>query len=271
MQADGTSEAESGNWDLGFDMDFPSWDLEVDADGDGQFEQWQRFDLNNTARYQAKWNFDKGDWDEEAWDADGNPIPEDLYIPEFDRQVQDATVTHLREMGAQFDPSFVEWTWINGPEGPVPVPGSAVITTPRLSGASPVPNPFPSFFPQATELRAIVGVADGPVMDIGAGFGPLIIPLLPPVVPQPSFQIAGSYAHTQPGVQSEVYVEISGNPGDQVETTLFGGSVLGSRDQSGTIGEDGLLRLTWVIDRFATYTVQGTVEAEPFSVVVDVK
>lgn len=85
------------------------------------------------------------------------------------------------------------------------------------------------------------------------------------------FSVSGSFAHTQPGVQSEVYVDIRGEPGASVSATLSGPGVKGSSSKSGTIGADGRLRLTWTIDQFGSYTASGTVGGQSFSTSINVQ
>jgi tetratricopeptide (TPR) repeat protein len=85
------------------------------------------------------------------------------------------------------------------------------------------------------------------------------------------FNVAGSYAHTQPGVQSEVYLSVTGTAGELVEATLNGPGVLGAAVQSGAIGADGKLTLTWAIDQTGNYTVSGTVGGKSFNVAVIVQ
>jgi len=83
--------------------------------------------------------------------------------------------------------------------------------------------------------------------------------------------VSGSYAHTQPGVQSEVYLEIQGPAGAVAQFTLNGPGILGSSSQLGTIGDNGRLRLTWVINQFGNYTASGTVNGQTFSVTINVQ
>ena len=83
--------------------------------------------------------------------------------------------------------------------------------------------------------------------------------------------VSGSYAHTQPGVQSEVYLDILGPAGSVAQFTLSGPGILGSSSQSGTIGDNGRLRLTWVINQFGKYTASGTVNGQTFNITINVQ
>lgn len=83
--------------------------------------------------------------------------------------------------------------------------------------------------------------------------------------------VNGSYAHTQPGVQSEVYLDIQGPAGATAQFTLSGPGVIGSSSQSGSIGNDGRLRLTWVINQFGNYSASGTVNGQTFSATINVQ
>ena len=74
-----------------------------------------------------------------------------------------------------------------------------------------------------------------------------------------------SFAHTMPGVQSEVYLDILGPPGADVTVTLTGPGVISTATLSGTTGSDGRIRLTWVINRLGVYMQSGTVGETPIS------
>jgi tetratricopeptide (TPR) repeat protein len=83
--------------------------------------------------------------------------------------------------------------------------------------------------------------------------------------------VSGSFAHTNPGVSSEVYLHVSGSPGTTVEAAISGPGVQGTAERSGTIGEDGQASFTWTIDSYGTYTINGTVGGQSFSVDVNVE
>jgi hypothetical protein len=70
-----------------------------------------------------------------------------------------------------------------------------------------------------------------------------------------------SFAHTRPGVSSEVYLEVQGPAGAQVRITLTGPGVASAAQQTATIPDGGSLKLTWTINRFGAYTVTGAVGA----------
>lgn len=84
-------------------------------------------------------------------------------------------------------------------------------------------------------------------------------------------QISASYAHTQPGVESEVYLDVTGPAGTRVEATLAGKGVAGEPLQRGVIGEGGTLRLTWRITRYGEYYAHGKAGGHLFNSEVDVQ
>jgi hypothetical protein len=70
--------------------------------------------------------------------------------------------------------------------------------------------------------------------------------------------ISASFAHTNPGVSSEIYVDIENlTPGTPVDLTLTGPGVVGSANRAGVVGADGTLRLTWTIDAYGAYGING--------------
>ena len=79
-----------------------------------------------------------------------------------------------------------------------------------------------------------------------------------------------SFVHTQPGVESEVHVDIQAAPGASVVATLSGPGLITAGQQSGAPGDDGTLRLTWRINQFGTYSVSGTEGGAAFSDSVNV-
>jgi tetratricopeptide (TPR) repeat protein len=84
-------------------------------------------------------------------------------------------------------------------------------------------------------------------------------------------QVSGSYAHTQPGEQSEIYLNVQGAEGQSVSATASGPGLLDTASQSATIGADGNLRLAWVIDQLGSYTISGTIDGQSFSVTIKVE
>jgi hypothetical protein len=73
-----------------------------------------------------------------------------------------------------------------------------------------------------------------------------------------------TYAHVQPGVYSEVYLDVEGAPGQAVTAELTGPGVISSRAMDGKTDSSGKLHLTWKINMYGTYSVQGMVDAEAF-------
>ena len=80
-----------------------------------------------------------------------------------------------------------------------------------------------------------------------------------------------TFTHTVPGVQSEVYLAVTGAPSTAVSATLSGPAVVGASAQTGTTDATGRLRLTWVITQFGTYSASGTVGGAPISAQVSVQ
>jgi len=66
-----------------------------------------------------------------------------------------------------------------------------------------------------------------------------------------------SFAHVKPGEYSEVYMDITGEPGTAVSATLTGPAVEQGK-ASGTIGSNGKTRLTWRIYQYGPYKASGT-------------
>ena len=91
----------------------------------------------------------------------------------------------------------------------------------------------------------------------------------PAPTPTPTAQL--TFEHTQPGVQSEVYLTLTGTPGAEVSATLTGPAVKSAATQSGTTDEFGELRLTWTITQFGTYRAAGTLGGAPISAQVEVR
>lgn len=80
-----------------------------------------------------------------------------------------------------------------------------------------------------------------------------------------------TFAHTQPGVQSEVYLDVQAGPGAPVSATLTGPAVVGAQTRTGTTDAAGRLRMTWVITQFGSYRATGTVGGAPISAQVEVR
>ena len=80
-----------------------------------------------------------------------------------------------------------------------------------------------------------------------------------------------SFAHTQPEVQSEVYLDIQVQAGTSVTATLTGPGVVGSGQQSATAATGGQVRLTWTVNVFGAYAVNGTAGASAFNASVQVQ
>ena len=73
-----------------------------------------------------------------------------------------------------------------------------------------------------------------------------------------------TYVHVQPGVYSEVYLDVEGAPGQAVTAELTGPGVISVAAMDGLTDSSGKLRLTWKINLLGTYSVKGTVAAEAF-------
>ena len=74
-----------------------------------------------------------------------------------------------------------------------------------------------------------------------------------------------SFQPTQPGFQTEVYLDIQAQPGAAVSATLSGPGIVGLIVQSAIVGSIGQVRLTWTIIVFGDYSVSGTAEGSSFS------
>jgi hypothetical protein len=73
-----------------------------------------------------------------------------------------------------------------------------------------------------------------------------------------------SFAHVQPGVYSEVYLDVEGAPGQAVTAALTGPGVVSVAALDGKTDASGKLRLTWQINMYGTYSVKGMVDTEAF-------
>ena len=93
----------------------------------------------------------------------------------------------------------------------------------------------------------------------------------PTATATPTFRVAMTYAHTQPGVESEVYLHVWGAPGTEVEAQLTGPHVISEPFQTGVIDETGMLTITWRIGLFGTYVSFGMVGEEDFQISITVQ
>ena len=129
---------------------------------------------------------------------------------------------------------------------PVPTPTRTSSATPTPSAlvptgtpvATPTPTPTP-FVPTSSASASTSGAA--------------------------SLMATLSFAHTQPGVQSEVYLEIQVQQGRVVTASLRGPGIVGAATQTTTAGYGGQVRLTWTINAFGEYSVSGTTGTSSFS------
>ncbi len=80
-----------------------------------------------------------------------------------------------------------------------------------------------------------------------------------------------SFEHTEPGVFSTVFLDITGEPGATVEAILTGPAVAGTPTREITLESDGTGRIQWQINRFGTYLVTGSVDGKKISDSVTVK
>ena len=87
--------------------------------------------------------------------------------------------------------------------------------------------------------------------------------------PSPTPTAALSFAHTQPGVQSELYLDVRAAPGVQVVATASGPGM--QQTTFGKTDATGRLRLIWVITELGTYRATGTVGGAAISAQVEVR
>ena len=82
--------------------------------------------------------------------------------------------------------------------------------------------------------------------------------------------MALSFAHTKPGVESELYLDVRAAPGVQVVATVWGPgpAPLGVFAKTDATGR---LRVAWVIHELGTYSASGTVGGAPISAQVEVR
>jgi hypothetical protein len=80
-----------------------------------------------------------------------------------------------------------------------------------------------------------------------------------------------SFAHTQPGIQSEVYLDVQVQAGTTVTATLTGPGVVGSAEMSASAATGGQVRLTWTVNLVGAYAVNGTAGTSFFTASVQVQ
>ena len=80
-----------------------------------------------------------------------------------------------------------------------------------------------------------------------------------------------SFARTQPGVQSEVYLDIQVDSGVTVTAILTGPGVVGSAQQSAVAPTGGQVRLTWTVNVFGNYSASGSAGSTSFNSSVTVE
>lgn len=78
-------------------------------------------------------------------------------------------------------------------------------------------------------------------------------------------ETAMSFEHTQLGVFSTVFLDITGEPGAAVKATLTGPAVAGTPTREITLESDGTGRIQWQVNRFGTYTANGDVDGDKFN------
>ncbi len=94
----------------------------------------------------------------------------------------------------------------------------------------------------------------------------------PTITPTPVDITASlSYAHTQPGVYSQVFLTITGPPQTPFQFTLSGPGVTGQRTFSGVLDETGEATLVWRIVAYGRYTAQGFIGEESITRTVQVR
>ncbi len=80
-----------------------------------------------------------------------------------------------------------------------------------------------------------------------------------------------TYAHTQPGVYSQVFLTITGPPETPYQFTLSGPGVTGQRTFSGVLNQTGKATLVWRIATYGRYTAQGFIGEESITRSVQVR
>lgn len=130
-----------------------------------------------------------------------------------------------------------------------------------------LPTPTPTVQPIMAPATEVVGIEATPT----ATAKPVLPPTeaVPPTAtftstPMPTstptpIEITANltYAHTQPGVYSQIFLTITGPPDTPYQFTLSGPGVTGQRTFSGTLDETGEATLVWRIVSYGRYTAQG--------------
>ena len=80
----------------------------------------------------------------------------------------------------------------------------------------------------------------------------------------PGPSLSASYAHTNPGVSSEIYLDISGAPNAEVHAILSGPGLVTAPEMTSATGASGSLRLTWTINKLGSYLVRVTIDGQNF-------
>ena len=152
--------------------------------------------------------------------------------------------------------------------------------TPSRAGVTPAPTPVrtPTPFLVPTPTRVVLATrvavptpttgssAPTPTrVSVATPTPAVLLPTSTPVAGSSTLTAALSFTHTQPEVQSEVYLDIEAQSGTAVSATLSGPGITGSAVQSGTVAANGQLRLTWTINMFGDYSVTGLAGGSSFS------
>lgn len=81
--------------------------------------------------------------------------------------------------------------------------------------------------------------------------------IAPPGISDPIVEMA--FAHTNPGVSSEVYVSVTTEPGREVEVKLVGPAIEPPSRQVLTADENGVAYFTWTIYQYGQYIANATI------------
>ena len=142
-------------------------------------------------------------------------------------------------------------------------------TTTYLRGGTTYAGPTPTRASSPTPTPTAFRPTSTPIVPTRT---PVAAPTPTPIVPTSSSSAASlTFAHTEPGVQSEVYLEIQIQPGTVVTATLRGLGIVGAETQTTTGGNGGQVLLTWTINAFGEYSVSGTASTSSFSTSVVVE
>ena len=155
---------------------------------------------------------------------------------------------------------------------PFLTPTAFAIPTPTaIPRPTPTPLPTPTRTPFVPRTRVVsVAPTSTPFAPTRT---PVIAPTTAPVIPTTAPSASGasttatatlSFAVTQAGLPSEVYLDIRVQAGTTVTATLNGPGIVGSAEQTADAGTSGQVRLTWSIDAFGGYTVNGTAGTSSF-------